>query len=81
MPSRATRPRVLAAGSATPHVQHGVTIVGYDNTANPPTYTYLDTCGRGCNSRSGNQNGGIYVISQAAMVRAIQDSGGSGFIW
>jgi len=58
-----------------------VTIVGYDNTANPPTYTYLDTCGRGCNSRSGNQNGGIYVISQAAMVRAIQDSGGSGFIW
>ncbi len=69
------------AGTATPHIQHGVTIVGYDNAANPPTYTYIDTCGRSCDNRGGNQNGQIHVISQAAMVRAIRDSGGSGFIW
>ncbi len=43
------------AGSATPHIRHSVAIVGYDNTANPPTYTYLDTCGRACNSRGGNR--------------------------
>ena len=69
------------AGSATPHIQHGVTIVGYDNAANPPTYTYIDTCGRSCDNRGGNQNGQIHVVSQAAVVRAIRDSGGSGFIW
>ncbi|HEY5487988.1 MAG TPA: hypothetical protein VIK06_10090 [Candidatus Limnocylindrales bacterium] len=69
------------AGPATPHIQHGVTIVGYDNAANPPTYTYIDTCGRSCDNRGGNQNGQIHVITQAAMVRAIRDSGGSGFVW
>jgi hypothetical protein len=69
------------AGGATPHIQHGVTIVGYDNAANPPTYSYIDTCGRSCDNRGGNQNGQIHVITQAAMVRAIRDTGGSGFIW
>jgi len=69
------------AGAATPHIQHGVTIVGYDNAANPPTYTYIDTCGRSCDNRGGNQNGQVHVITQAAMVRAIRDTGGSGFIW
>jgi len=33
------------AGSKTPHIRHAVTIVGYDNAATPPTYTYIDTCG------------------------------------
>jgi hypothetical protein len=69
------------AGAATPHIQHGVTIVGYDNAANPPTYTYIDTCGRSCDNRGGNQNGQVHVTTQAAMVRAIRDTGGSGFIW
>lgn len=69
------------AGTATPHIQHGVTIVGYDNAASPPTYTYIDTCGRSCDNRGGNQNGQVHVITQAAMVRAIRDTGGSGFIW
>jgi hypothetical protein len=69
------------AGAATPHIQHGVTIVGYDNAANPPTYTYIDTCGRSCDNRGGNQNGQVHAISQAAMARAIRDTGGSGFIW
>jgi len=69
------------AGSKTPHIRHAVTIVGYDNTASPPTYTYIDTCGRGCNSRSGNQNGKLHVISQDQMGEAIQDTVGSGFLW
>jgi hypothetical protein len=69
------------ADAATPHIRHSVAIVGYDNTANPPTYTYLDTCGRSCNSRGGNQNGQVHVIAQSQMVAAIQDSVGSGFVW
>ena len=69
------------AGSATPHIRHAVTIVGYDNTANPPTYTYLDTCGRACNSRGGNQNGQVHVVAQSQMVAAMQDTVGSGFLW
>jgi hypothetical protein len=69
------------AGSATPHIRHAVTIVGYDNAASPPTYTYLDTCGRACNNRGGNQNGQVHVIAQSAMVAAMQDTVGSGFVW
>jgi hypothetical protein len=69
------------AGSATPHIRHAVAIVGYDNAANPPTFTYIDTCGRSCNVRGGNQNGQLHVISQAGMVAAIRDTVGSGFVW
>jgi hypothetical protein len=69
------------AGSATPHIRHAVTIVGYDNTANPPTFTYVDTCGRSCDARGGNQNGQVHVISQSALVAAIRDTVGSGFVW
>jgi hypothetical protein len=69
------------AGSRTPHTRHAVTIVGYDNSSNPPIYTYLDTCGRSCNSRAGNQNGQIHVISQAAMANAVSLDNGMGFIW
>ncbi len=68
-------------GSATPHIRHAVAIVGYDNTANPPTFTYIDTCGRACNARGGNQNGQVHVVSQTQMVAAIQDTLGSGFVW
>ncbi len=69
------------AGSSTPHIRHAITIVAYDNTANPPTYTYLDTCGRGCNNRSGNRGGQLHVITQANMVKAITLGRGMGFIW
>jgi len=69
------------AGSQTRHVRHAVVIVGYDNTANPPTYTYIDTCGRLCNDKGGNQNGQVHVIAQSQMVSAIQDMVGSGFLW
>ena len=68
-------------GASTPHTRHAVTIVGYDNTADPPTFTYIDTCGRTCNARGGNQNGQIHVIAQSAMVAAIQDAVGIGFSW
>ena len=68
-------------GAATPHIRHAVAIVGYDNSANPPTFTYLDTCGRSCNNRGGNQNGQIHVIAQSQMVLAIKNTVGSGFVW
>ena len=69
------------AGAATPHIRHAITIVGYDDAASPPTYTYLDTCGRACNDRGGNQNGQVHVVPQSQMVAAMQDTVGSGFIW
>jgi hypothetical protein len=49
--------------------------------ANPPTFTYLDTCGRSCNSRGGSRNGQIHVISHTRMVKALTDAYGSGFVW
>ena len=69
------------AGAATPHIRHSVAIVGYDNTASPPTYIYIDTCGRACNNRGGNQDGQLHVIAQSQMVAAMQDTVGSGFVW
>lgn len=68
-------------GGSTPHIRHAISIVGYDNTANPPTYTYLDTCGHSCNARGGNGNGQVHVIAQSAMVEALQDEVGIGFLW
>ena len=69
------------AGASTPHTRHAIAIVGYDNTANPPTYTYTETCGRACNRRGGNKDGDLHVIPQAQMVKAILDEAGSGFVW
>ncbi len=68
-------------GSRTPHTRHAIAIVGYDNSAKPPTYTYLDTCGRGCNSRAGNRPGQIHVIAQDRLVKAVTANYGMGFIW
>ena len=65
----------------TPHIRHAIAIVGYDNASSPPTYTYLDTCGRRCNSRGGNRNGQVHVISQERLIEAITASYGMGFIW
>jgi hypothetical protein len=69
------------ADAATPHIRHSVAIVGYDNAASPPTYSYIDTCGRACNNRGGNQNGQLHVIAQSQMVVAMQETVGSGFVW
>ncbi len=75
-------PNWQGAGSlAATHTPHSITIVGYDNASSTPTYTYLDTCGAACNDRAGNTNGGVYTISQAQLVKAMQDEMGSGFIW
>jgi hypothetical protein len=65
----------------TPHVRHAIAIVGYDNLSSPPTYVYLDTCGRQCNARGGNRNGEVHVISQDQMVAALTEAYGMGFIW
>ena len=68
-------------GAATPHIGHAISIVGYDNTASPPTFTYTETCGRACNRRGGNKDGDIHVIPQSQLVLAIQGKEGSGFTW
>jgi hypothetical protein len=68
-------------GASTPHTTHAVSIVGYDNAADPPTFSYIDTCGRACNSKGGNTNGQVHVIAQSKMVEAIQDAVGIGFSW
>jgi hypothetical protein len=69
------------AGAATRHLFHGIAIVGYNNTSNPPTYSYVETCGRQCNSRAGNYNGKLQTAPQSVVVRALQDALGSGFVW
>jgi hypothetical protein len=69
------------AGATTPHTRHAVAIVGYNNTANPPTFSYIDTCGHSCNPRTGNKNGQVHVIAQSKMVAALQDAVGMGFTW
>jgi len=70
-----------ANGNATKHAGHSIAIVGYDNTANPPTYSYLDTCGHACNPRTANREGRVYVIPQARLWRAMKYTSGAGFVW
>ena len=66
-------------GEAQGLVQHAVSIVGYNDSSG--TYTYLDSCGTVCNPRAGNQNGGIYTISQTTMANAMIEGVGAGFAW
>ena len=68
-------------GAATQHLDHSIAIVGYDNKANPPTYTYTETCGHACNQVYANRNGDIHVIPQAQLVLAMRYRSGAGFIW
>jgi hypothetical protein len=68
-------------GAGTKHLDHSIAIVGYDNTANPPTYTYTETCGHACNSAYANRNGAIHVIPQATLVLAMRYRAGAGFVW
>ena len=70
-----------ANDSATKHAGHSIAIVGYDNKANPPTYSYLDTCGHACNPRSANREGRIYVIPQSRLALAMKYTSGAGFVW
>jgi len=61
----------------TTSVDHSIAIVGIDDNASPPTYTYVDTCGKHCGSTS---NGGTHVVSQHNMFQAI-DELGFGIVW
>ena len=70
-----------ANGAATKHAGHSIAIVGYDNSANPPTYTYIDTCGHACNPRTANQEGQIYVIPQSRLMLSMKYTSGAGFVW
>src|ERR1035437_2131688 len=63
-----------ANGSATKHAGHSIAIVGYDNKANPPTYSYLDTCGHACNPRSGNLERRIHVNPPTPTGRAEEEN-------
>jgi hypothetical protein len=70
-----------ANGAATKHASHSIAIVGYDNTANPPTYTYIDTCGHACNPRTANREGQVYVIPQSRLMLSMKYTAGAGFVW
>ena len=70
-----------ANGNATQHAGHSIAIVGYDNTANPPTYSYIDTCGHACNPRTANREGRVYVIPQSRLSLAMKYTSGAGFVW
>ncbi|MEA2623810.1 MAG: hypothetical protein QOH61_2720 [Chloroflexota bacterium] len=48
-------------------IHHAIVVIGYDNIDD--TYTYLDTCGRFCGSKT---DGGTHVIPQRKLFRAIQ---------
>jgi hypothetical protein len=68
--------------SKTAHSDHSIAIVGYDNTANPPTYSYIDTCGKACNQLWVNRkNGSVHVIPQSRLVQSMRYRVGSGFVW
>lgn len=59
-------------------VNHSITIVGYDDSKG--TYTYIDTCGPGCNN-SGSP-AGVYTVSQQTLwVLLGAETDHDGIIW
>jgi len=59
-------------------VNHSITIVGYDDAKG--TYTYIDTCGPGCNN-SGSP-AGVYTVSQKTLwVLLGAETDHDGIIW
>jgi hypothetical protein len=59
-------------------VNHSITIVGYDDAKG--TYTYIDTCGPGCNN-SGNP-AGVYTVSQQTLWALLgAETDHDGIIW
>ena len=70
-------PNWTAGGSK---VNHAVTIVGYDDSANPPTYQVMDTCGPGCNS-TGNA-AAVHLIRQDWLYTLMKaDTQDEGVVW
>ncbi len=59
-------------------VNHSITIIGYVNAQG--TYTYVDTCGPGCNNTG--DAAGVYTVSQATMVALlVAETDHDGLIW
>lgn len=59
-------------------VNHSIAIVGYDDGAG--TYTYVDTCGPGCNNAG--SAAGVYDVSQRALWNLLRaESDGDGIVF
>ncbi len=59
-------------------VNHSITIVGYDDSKG--TYTYIDTCGPGCNNSGAAA--GVYTVSQKTLwVLLGAETDHDGIIW
>lgn len=59
-------------------VNHSITIIGYNDTAG--TYTYIDSCGPGCNNTG--SAAGVYTVSQAALWALLgAETDHDGIIW
>jgi hypothetical protein len=59
-------------------VNHSITIVGYDDSKG--TYTYIDTCGPGCNNSGAPA--GVYTVSQQTLWALLgAETDHDGIIW
>ncbi len=59
-------------------VNHSISIVGYDDSAG--TYTYIDTCGPGCNNTGAPA--GVYSVAQKTLWTLLgAETDGDGVIW
>lgn len=59
-------------------VNHSITIIGYDDTAG--TYTYIDTCGPGCNNTGAAA--GVYTVTQKGLWALLgAETDHDGIIW
>ena len=68
----------LPAWRTTGGVNHSIAIVGYDNIAS--TYTFVDTCGPGCNNTG--RAAGVYTVSQATMwALLLAETDNDGILW
>jgi hypothetical protein len=60
-------------------INHYVAVVGYNDAANPPTYTIMDTCGPNCSDRSPY---GIATVPQTWLYDMVKAVGsGGGVVW
>jgi hypothetical protein len=57
----------------TRSIGHAIAIVGYDDATSK--FTYIDTCGRACNTSAGNTNGGTFTVSYTTMYKLIANFG------
>jgi hypothetical protein len=70
----------LVGWTAGSGINHSIAIIGYDNTVSPATYTYIDTCGPGCNDTG--TAAGVHTIHQSAMWALIQaETDSDGIVW